>query len=154
MGARRTADLKARAAAGSEITMPARIRAQPLQPTAPRRSPASRYPKKAAKTGSAAKAKAVRVALVRFWAHVWITKASALAKIPVTTSAPQTVHPCGTLSSLRAIAIAVKPRQADSASRLGSSKSCNSSADRKRRNPGAYSFSGRFSPAKAHLARA
>ena len=41
------------------------ITAQPPQPTAPSRSPASQKPKKPAKTGSIANASAVRVALVR-----------------------------------------------------------------------------------------
>ena len=41
----------------------------------------------------------MRVALVVFCAQVWTTNPSALAKIPVTSSAPQTVQPCGTDSS-------------------------------------------------------
>jgi hypothetical protein len=41
-----------------------------------------------------------------------MTKAKALAKIPVTSSALQTVQPSGTVSWLRARAIAVKPTQA------------------------------------------
>ena len=42
------------------------------------------------------KTSAVRVALVERWAQVWTRKPSALAKMPVTSSAPQTVQPCGT----------------------------------------------------------
>ena len=52
-------------------------------------------PKNAAQTGSIENASAVRVALVRRCAHVWARNASALAKTPVTSSAPQTVQPCG-----------------------------------------------------------
>ena len=74
------------------------ITAQPTQPTAPSRSPASVKPKNAAQTGSSENASAVCVALVRRWAHVWARNASALAKTPVTSSAPQTVQPCGTCS--------------------------------------------------------
>ena len=69
------------------------ISAQPPQPIAPSRSPASQKPKIPAHTGSIANASAVRVALVRRCAHVWTRKASALAKMPVTSSALQTVQP-------------------------------------------------------------
>ena len=73
------------------------ITTQPIQPTEPSRSPASVKPKNAAHTGSSENASAVRVALVRRCAHVCARNASALAKTPVTSSAPHTVQPCGTL---------------------------------------------------------
>ena len=56
-------------------------------------------PKNAAQTGSIVNASAVRVADVRRCAHVWTRKASALAKTPVTSSAPHTVQPRGTSRS-------------------------------------------------------
>ena len=74
------------------------INAQPVQPSAPRRSPASQKPKMPAKTGSIANAIAVREALIRRCAQVWTRKPSALAKIPVTRSAYHTVHPLGSSS--------------------------------------------------------
>src|SRR6266704_867728 len=82
------------AAEGSASTIPARIAAQPPQPSAPSRSPASVNPKSAVQTGSMAKASAVRVALVLRCAQLWTRKPSALANTPVTSSAPQTVQPC------------------------------------------------------------
>jgi hypothetical protein len=88
------------------------IAAQPVQPRAPRRSPASVIPKSAAKTGSIVKARAVRVADVLRCAQVWTRKPSALAKTPVTSRAPHTVQPCGTPSSPRASATTPRPAQA------------------------------------------
>src|SRR6185436_8120276 len=93
---RRSSLRSASAAAGSATTIPAMISAAPVQPHAPSRSPASQKPKNAAKTGSSAKASAVRVALRLRCAQVWTRKPSALAKTPVTTSALHTVQPCGT----------------------------------------------------------
>ena len=91
----RTTRRSALAAAGSATTMPAMITAQPNQARPPSRSAASVKPKKAAQTGSSENASAVCVAVARRWAHVCARNASALAKTPVTRSAPQTVQPCG-----------------------------------------------------------
>ena len=103
------------AAAGSASTIPAMITAQPSQPTAPSRSPASVKPKNAAQTGSSENASAVCVALVRRCAQVWARNASALAKTPVTISAPQTVQPCGTAQlARRASATTSSPTKAAS----------------------------------------
>ena len=88
------------------------ISAQPAQPSAPSRSPASQKPKMPAKTGSIANAIAVREALIRRCAQVWTRKPSALAKIPVTRSALQTVHPCGTSTWPSATATTAKPANA------------------------------------------
>ena len=52
------------------------------------------------------------VAEVRRWAHVWTRYPSALANTPVTSSAPQTVHPRGTPRSPRASATTSSPRNA------------------------------------------
>ena len=60
--------------------------------------------------------RAVRVAVVRLCAHVCARNASALAKTPVTSSAPQTVQPCGTGRSPQASAIASRPPNAVSIS--------------------------------------
>ena len=60
----RTSRASVPAAAGSARTIPAMITAQPSQPTAPSRSPASVKPKNAAHTGSSENTSAVRVALV------------------------------------------------------------------------------------------
>ena len=95
---RRTRRASTSAAAGSARTMPAMITAQPAQPSAPSRSPASVKPKSAAHTGSSVKTSAVRFALVRRCAQVCTRNASALANTPVTSSAPHTVQPCGTSS--------------------------------------------------------
>ena len=72
------------------------ISAAPAQPAAPSRSPASQKPKTAVQTGSIAKASAVRAAESCRCAHVWTRNPSALAKMPVTRSAPHTTHPRGT----------------------------------------------------------
>ena len=96
--------------------MPAMITAQPAQPTAPRRSPASAKPKIPANTGSSAKTSAVRVALVRCCAQACTRNASALAKTPVTSSAPHTVQPCGTSTCPAATATTAKPTNAASIS--------------------------------------
>ena len=92
------------------------IRAQPPQPTAPSRSPASQNPKNPAKTGSIANASAVWVALARRCAQVWTRNASALAKMPVTSSALQTVQPCGSSTWPSATATTAKPANAASIS--------------------------------------
>src|SRR4029077_7698817 len=90
---RRTRRTSVRAAAGSASTIPAMITAQPPQPSAPSRSPASVYPKSAAQTGSSVKTSAVRVALVSRCAHVCTRNPIALANTPVTSNAPNTVQP-------------------------------------------------------------
>jgi len=69
---------------------PARMTALPSQPRTARRSPATSTPKRAAKTGSAAKMSAVWPAVVNFWAAVWMKKASAVAARPVKRAAPHT----------------------------------------------------------------
>ncbi len=69
-----------------------------------------------AKTGSIANAIAVREALICRCAQVWTRKPSALAKIPVTSSAPHTVHPRGTSTWPSATATAAKPANAASIS--------------------------------------
>ena len=91
----RTTRMSASAAAGSAITIPAMITAQPSQARPPSRSPASVNPKNAVQTGSSENASAVCVAVARRCAQVCARNASALAKTPVTSSAPQTVQPCG-----------------------------------------------------------
>src|SRR5262249_6126266 len=93
---RRTRRASTSAAAGWASRIPAMITAHPRTPTTPSVSPASVIPKNAAHTGSSENASAVRVALVRRCAHVCARNASALAKTPVTSSAPHTVQPCGT----------------------------------------------------------
>ena len=101
------------AAVGSASAIPARMTAQPPQPTAPSRSPASEKPKIPVKTGSSVKISAVCVALVRRWAQLWTRYASALANTPVTTSAPHTVQPVGARSNCPAAAATVaKPTSA------------------------------------------
>ena len=92
------------------------ITAQPPQPSAPSRSPASQKPKMPAKTGSSAKASAVRAALSRRWAQVCTRKPRALAKMPVTRSALHTVQPRGSSTWPRATATTTKPAKAASIS--------------------------------------